>query len=80
MAEAEEKDLRAALRGVLTAVDQATELDRKGPDQFRTRQEHLPPAFREVQWEDAFRALAVIMTDVERAVEPIRGLMEVDET
>lgn len=58
----------AALAKIRAAVAEAQEMDKRGPDQFKTGQEHLTPAFRETNWKNAFLALALIFTQVEEAV------------
>lgn len=62
-------DDRLRLAKVRAVVAEAQEMGRRGPGQFRTGQEHLPPAFREVNWEAAFKAVAALLTKVEDAVE-----------
>ena len=44
-------------------------MDRRGPDQFRTGQPHLSPAFREVNWEAAFKAVVRLLNKIEDAVD-----------
>lgn len=68
------EDAEAVVKKVREAVAEAQAMDKRGPDQFKTGQEHLTPAFREVNWKQAFMALAKIMTKVEEAVadSPIR--------
>jgi hypothetical protein len=38
------------------------------PEDFKTGQNHLPPAFREINYRDAFMALAHLMEQIEEVV------------
>lgn len=62
-------DAQQRLDAVRAAVVKAQEMDKRGPDQFKTGQEHLPPAFREVNWKSAFMALAAIVTEIDAALD-----------
>jgi hypothetical protein len=57
-----------ALTKIREAVAEAQEMDRLGPDQFKTGQTHLSPAFREINYKSAFLALAKIFNKVEEAI------------
>lgn len=60
----DEAERLAKVREVLAL---AAEMDKAGPDQFKTGQDHLTPAFREVNWEQAFKALAEFLTAIGEA-------------
>lgn len=55
----------------MTALDRVRELcdeaDAKSPDDFRSGQDHLPRAFREIDYRAAFMWLAEIVTRIEAA-------------
>ena len=38
------------------------------PEDFKTGQNHLPPAFREINYRDAFSALAHIIEQIQETV------------
>lgn len=42
------------------------------PADFKTGQNHLPPAFREINFRDAFMALAHIIEQIEKTVRDER--------
>jgi hypothetical protein len=54
----------ARLRAVWAALDKANALN---PGSFKTGQGHLPPAFREVNFRAAFKALIDIVNEIEAA-------------
>lgn len=54
----------AALTATWEALDKASALR---PDDFKTGQDHLPPAFREVDFRAAFKAMVDVVNDIERA-------------
>jgi hypothetical protein len=39
------------------------------PEDFKTGQNHLPPAFREINFHDAFSALAHIIEQIQETVQ-----------
>lgn len=52
----------ARLTGVWAALDKANALS---PNDFKTGQSHLSPAFREVNYREAFRAMLDILNRIE---------------
>lgn len=60
--EAAEDALRARLEPLLAKANGMR------PDHFRTGQDHLPPAFREIDFKAAFLALAEVFNEIEAAV------------
>jgi hypothetical protein len=68
-------DIRAVLdaENITSPLGRVRELvaaaDALSPDDFKTGQNHLPPAFREINYRDAFMALAHIMEQIEEAVK-----------
>lgn len=59
-------------------ISRAEEMDRRGPDAFKTGQEHLTPAFREVNWKSAFMALGALMTEVQEIMPDLRAALAAD--
>lgn len=60
-------DAEEALERVWAVLDKVDAMNSAGPDAFKTGQEHLSPAFREVDWLRAFMALAGLVTEIEQA-------------
>lgn len=62
--EAKAEGAKAVLDAVEPLFGEADEMD---PSDYKVRQGHLPPAFREINYRAAFMALAILLGKVESA-------------